>query len=56
MGDYKLARKYYSESLNLNHENNIRALYGLWMVISKFGNVLIVDSVQMQFIQKKKLI
>src|SRR5690606_16439950 len=32
MGDYKLARKYFCESLNLNKENNMRALYGLLLV------------------------
>jgi hypothetical protein len=31
MGDFKLARKYYSESLNLKEENNIRSLFGIFL-------------------------
>ena len=34
IGDYKLSRKYYSESLNLKPENNIRSLFGLLLCCS----------------------
>ncbi|KAL9653378.1 hypothetical protein ABK040_002014 [Willaertia magna] len=38
LGDYKVARKYYSQSLNLKPENNNRALFGLYLTCKSLPN------------------
>ncbi|KAF0974347.1 hypothetical protein FDP41_006379 [Naegleria fowleri] len=38
IGDFRNARKYYSQSLNINSENNTRALFGLYLTCKALGS------------------